>query len=101
MPSFNFNLLSHSQKKKKTFIIFTVGSHQASKIIESVLQLLKPINASYINPDGDPGTDINDWMSAGVPGVGLKDQDDTYFYFHHTEGILFCLLALTLMGGGE
>ncbi|XP_052275920.1 carboxypeptidase Q-like isoform X2 [Dreissena polymorpha] len=61
------------------------GNANATKIMTEVLKLLKPINASILDKQGD-GTDIGPWMSAGVPGASLRNANDNYFYYHHTNG---------------
>ncbi|XP_060604455.1 carboxypeptidase Q-like [Ruditapes philippinarum] len=67
-----------------TGIDFT-GSANANKVMTEVLKLLAPINASILDGGGE-GTDISPWMNAGVPGASLKNENDKYFYFHHTNG---------------
>jgi carboxypeptidase Q len=62
-----------------------IGSTNANKVMTEVLKLLAPINASILDGGGE-GTDISPWMLAGVPGASLKNENDKYFYFHHTNG---------------
>lgn len=35
-----------------------------------------------------PGTgpDIEGWVNAGVPGASLLNENERYFWFHHTDG---------------
>lgn len=82
----NFDLVMESDigTFTPTGIDFT-GSANATKIMTEVLKLLKPINASILDGNGE-GTDISPWMSAGVPGASLKNLNDNYFYFHHSQG---------------
>jgi carboxypeptidase Q len=61
------------------------GSSAATAVMQEVVQLLAPINTSYVFPNGD-GTDISPWVEAGVPGASLHNQNDKYFYFHHSHG---------------
>jgi carboxypeptidase Q len=61
------------------------GSAAAMSIMTTVGQLLTPINASIVTTGGE-GTDIDPWMSAGVPGASLLNDNDKYFWFHHSEG---------------
>ncbi|XP_031552729.1 carboxypeptidase Q-like [Actinia tenebrosa] len=61
------------------------GSADAVEVMKEVLKLLKPINASMLNPT-NVGGDITNWVKNGVPGGSLSNQNDKYFYFHHTDG---------------
>ncbi|XP_033740906.1 carboxypeptidase Q-like [Pecten maximus] len=61
------------------------GNKEATKIMESVVDLLRPINANKLKSGAD-GTDIAMWMSQGVPGSSLYNDESTYFYYHHTNG---------------
>ena len=71
------------------------GNADASKVMTEVLKLLAPINASILDGGGE-GTDIAPWMNAGVPGASLKNLNDKYFYFHHTNGKFFLLMFETI-----
>ncbi|ESO92095.1 hypothetical protein LOTGIDRAFT_227502 [Lottia gigantea] len=61
------------------------GSKQAGQIMKQVLELLKPINASKLSESG-AGGDIGYFMDVGVPGGNLLNENQHYFYFHHTNG---------------
>ena len=50
-----------------------------------IITLLWPIHATTLDIGGG-GEDINPWMKAGVPGASLKNDNDRYFYFHHSNG---------------
>ena len=52
------------------------------------MKLLRPINATILEKGGG-GTDIGPWMVAGVPGASLKNENERYFYFHHSNGKSF------------
>ncbi|KAL4237559.1 hypothetical protein ACF0H5_002273 [Mactra antiquata] len=82
----NFDLVMESDigTFTPTGINFT-GNGNASKIMTEVLKLLSPINASTLYGNAG-GEDIAPWMSAGVPGASLNNDNDKYFYFHHTNG---------------
>ncbi|XP_061748832.1 carboxypeptidase Q-like isoform X4 [Nerophis ophidion] len=60
------------------------GSVGARKVMEEVVKLLAPLNATKLEMHGE-GTDISPWMQAGVPGASLHVADSRYFWFHHTE----------------
>lgn len=68
------------------YMFFFSGNANATKVMQEVLQLLKSINASILDTSGG-GTDISPWMQAGVPGASLRNDNDRYFYFHHTNGM--------------
>ena len=61
------------------------GSTEARAIITEIMQYMKPFNASRVLDHAD-GTDIAWWFPSGVPGGGLMDNYDKYFYFHHSNG---------------
>ena len=50
-----------------------------------IMKLLQPINATVLEKGG-AGGDISPWIDVGVPGATLKNQNDRYFYFHHSNG---------------
>jgi carboxypeptidase Q len=57
----------------------------AQCIVNEVLQLLKPINATELIIGVD-GSDVLLFNDKGVPISGLQNKNDKYFYFHHSEG---------------
>jgi len=61
------------------------GSPEAKSILATVLEPLKAINATGLIDGGD-GTDIDNWIQAGVPGASLYNDNHNYFAFHHSEG---------------
>lgn len=61
------------------------GSTAAAQIMAGIGQLLAPINATEVTGGGE-GTDIDPWMQAGVPGASLANENEKYFYFHHSYG---------------
>jgi len=67
-----------------TGIQFT-GNQAATAIMQEIAQLLQPINTTLLTTGGE-GTDISPWMDAGVPGASLANDNDRYFYFHHSDG---------------
>ena len=66
---------------------FVTGNDNATNIMSEIMKLLQPINASKLDKGGE-GTDINPWMQAGVPGASLGNENERYFYFHHSNGML-------------
>lgn len=61
------------------------GSDSAYAIIRQVATLLAPLQADSIERGGG-GADIGPLMERGVPGMGLRVDDDRYFWYHHTQG---------------
>ncbi|PIK33975.1 hypothetical protein BSL78_29202 [Apostichopus japonicus] len=61
------------------------GNAATQEILKQVLDLLSPINATTLQVSTDGG-DVQSWMDAGVPGGNLLNQNDRYFWFHHSDG---------------
>ncbi|KAK3595922.1 hypothetical protein CHS0354_032429 [Potamilus streckersoni] len=61
------------------------GIPEAFSIMEEVVKLLAPINASNLVRTADGG-DVSFWIQDGVPGGSLINENDKYFYFHHSNG---------------
>ncbi len=61
------------------------GSDSAYAMIRQVATLLAPLQADSIERGGG-GADIGPLMERGVPGMGLRVDDDRYFWYHHTQG---------------
>jgi len=61
------------------------GSDSAYAIIRRVATLLRPLQADSIFRGGGEA-DIGPLMERGVPGMGLRVQDERYFWYHHTDG---------------
>lgn len=71
-----------------TFIPYGIqftGSSAAQAIMQQVVALLAPINATQLLPDGAE-TDTGPWAEIGVPVASLATHNDKYFYFHHSHG---------------
>ncbi len=66
-------------------IIIFSGSAAATAIMQQVVQLLTPLNASTLLPSGAE-TDTGPWAQIGVPAASLHTHNEKYFYFHHSEG---------------
>ncbi|XP_047989669.1 carboxypeptidase Q-like isoform X2 [Leguminivora glycinivorella] len=62
------------------------GSQKARCIIGEILKLFESIGASELVEDDSPGSDIAVIIKTGVPGAGLHNANEKYFWFHHTEG---------------
>ncbi|PIK44667.1 hypothetical protein BSL78_18461 [Apostichopus japonicus] len=61
------------------------GNAATQEIMKQVLDLLSPINATTLQVSTEGG-DVQSWMDAGVPGGNLLNQNDRYFWFHHSDG---------------
>jgi carboxypeptidase Q len=57
----------------------------AQCIVNEVLKLLKPINATQLVLD-NKNSDISVFMKKGVPGSSLENLNEKYFYYHHSNG---------------
>ncbi|XP_054158518.1 carboxypeptidase Q-like [Oppia nitens] len=68
-----------------TGITYSGQNTTAQCIVNELLKLLKPINASQLRI-GSEGSDIDYLMDKGVPGSSLDNRNDRYFYFHHSAG---------------
>lgn len=62
------------------------GSDEAGCILQEVLKLMKPINATMYRKQAEVGSDIGYFIEKGVPGVSLNTENSRYFYYHHSEG---------------
>lgn len=65
------------------------GNQMARCIVGEVLKLFKSINASTLVEKGEyagVGSDIGVLTKTGIPGAGLLNENEKYFWFHHTEG---------------
>lgn len=61
------------------------GSDSAYAIVRHVMSLLAPLQADSIVRGGGEA-DIGPLMERGVPGMGLRTEDERYFWYHHTDG---------------
>jgi carboxypeptidase Q len=60
------------------------GSDSAFAIVRRIGRLLSRIGADTITRGGG-GTDIGPIMQRGVPGMGLNDDGQRYFWYHHSD----------------
>ena len=67
-----------------TGIKFT-GPASAKAIMTQIGQLVAAINATSVTGDGGE-TDNGWWGQLGVPLGSLANENEKYFYFHHTDG---------------
>ena len=62
------------------------GNVEAQCIVREVLKLMEPINATKFESPEDGGPDISLWTRVGVPGMSLINDNEKYFWFHHSNG---------------
>ena len=60
------------------------GTPQAKAIVTEIMKYLKPYNASLVS-EGGGGTDIEFWFPS-VPGGSLDNENEDYFFYHHSNG---------------
>jgi carboxypeptidase Q len=61
------------------------GSEEAGCIVNEILKLLAPISATEYKMYDYVSTDIYYMIAAGIPGLSLNNENDQYFWYHHTE----------------
>ncbi|KAJ3665615.1 hypothetical protein Zmor_001105 [Zophobas morio] len=54
-------------------------------IVQEVMKLLAPINATGVRQSPSVGSDIYMWTSKEVPGASLDTENDKYFWYHHSN----------------
>ncbi|MCW8869504.1 MAG: M20/M25/M40 family metallo-hydrolase, partial [Proteobacteria bacterium] len=67
--------------------IYALGtrvSEQALPTVQSMMQLLKPLDIEYIGNKGSSGADLIPMRKAGMAVFGLKQDGTDYFDYHHT-----------------
>ncbi|KAL1124188.1 hypothetical protein AAG570_001958 [Ranatra chinensis] len=83
----NFNLLMESDEGTFTPSgLEFKGSSQAQCIMQNILKLLDSINGTTLQPSDDVGSDIMVWSKTDVPLASLRNDNDQYFWFHHSAG---------------
>jgi len=88
----NFDMVMESDVGVfKALGIFFTGNSDATEIMREVVKPLKSIGADNLLPNGE-GTDIGPWISAGVPGASLYNENEKYFWFHHSHGDMLGVL---------
>ncbi|KAK9510610.1 hypothetical protein O3M35_005355 [Rhynocoris fuscipes] len=62
------------------------GSPEAKCIIEEILKLFEPLGTNQLELSNDVGSDIMVWANDDVPLASLKNANERYFWFHHSDG---------------
>ncbi|XP_058454862.1 carboxypeptidase Q-like [Malaya genurostris] len=63
-----------------------VGNENAACIFHEIVKLMEPLNATEFRVTNDAGPDISYWVGDGFPAAALINENERYFWFHHTEG---------------
>ena len=64
---------------------FFLGAGLGQAITEYTLSMLEPIKANQLVKPAN-GVDISPWMDQNISAYSLYNQNDDYFWYHHTEG---------------
>ncbi|XP_064459435.1 carboxypeptidase Q-like [Ornithodoros turicata] len=75
-------------------LTFSGNSTDAQCIVREVVFLMDSMNATEL-VEGDTTPDLKYFVEAGVPGAGLHNENDKYFYFHHSQGDTMTVLNST------
>lgn len=67
------------------------GTVEAGCIVQEILKLMEPINATMYRRQAEVGSDIGYFIEKGIPGISLNTQNDRYFWFHHSNGDMLTL----------
>jgi len=72
--------------------IFVSGNNATMQIMQAIGNLSAAINTTSVTTTDGIGTDVDDWVSAGVPGATLDQDNQKYFWFHHSQGDMMSVL---------
>ena len=61
----------------------------AAPLLTQIAGLLESLEAGHLTAGGYGGVDVSTLLPAGVPLVGLEQDESTYFDFHHTANDTF------------
>ncbi|CAN7948834.1 unnamed protein product, partial [Ixodes pacificus] len=84
-PNMNIVMESDQGTFKPLGLALASSNPTARCMVKHVVDLMGAINATRLTL-GEYGSDVEQWVHQGVPGGYLATADDTYFYFHHSEG---------------
>lgn len=62
------------------------GNEKTCCIVGEILKMFESINATKLIKTDSPGSDIAIFTGKGIPGASLYNDNQKYFWFHHTEG---------------
>ncbi|XP_065580476.1 carboxypeptidase Q-like isoform X2 [Artemia franciscana] len=85
LEKFTFVMESDMGTFRPTGLIFG-GGDKGACIISKILTLFESINATSLVRSSDVSSDITFWTDAGIPGASILNENDKYFWFHHSNG---------------
>ena len=85
VPTMDLVIESDAGTFNPTGLIFS-GNAEAQCILQEISNLMSPINATGLEFSSGAGPDVGNWIRAGVPGMSLLNDNERYFWFHHSEG---------------
>lgn len=62
------------------------GNKESECIFKEILKLMGPLNATEFSSPTLAGSDIGQWTARGFPSASLMSKDETYYWFHHSDG---------------
>jgi len=68
------------------------GADLGRAVVEETLKYLAPINATTVRTPAF-GVDIRPWLNEGVSGFSLANQNENYFWYHHTYGDTMSIIS--------
>ncbi|XP_058061277.1 carboxypeptidase Q-like [Anopheles bellator] len=89
----------HSAEEKEEFNVFFEsdggtfeptgldfsGNSEAQCIFAEISKLMRGFE-EFTYTTGVVSSDIGNWLSRGFPGVSLRNKNENYFWYHHSEG---------------
>lgn len=82
---FAFFLESDSGTFEPTGLALT-GNKDAECLLQEVLQLMAPLNATELKTPSEALSDLEWWADDGFPSASLETRNEQYFLFHHSAG---------------
>lgn len=74
------------------------GSPEATCILRKILRLFKPINATELVTSFYPvGSDIVHLQALNVTGISLYNENEKYFWYHHTQADTMSVMDSTAL----
>jgi hypothetical protein len=61
----------------------------AAPLLSQISGILEGLEAGHLEPGSIGGVDVSPMLLAGVPQIGLEQDESTYFDFHHTANDTF------------
>ena len=68
-----------------TGLTYSGTNKTAQCVMHEIMKLMAPINATELSLQAD-GSDVMFLYEEGVPVSSLDNENERYFYYHHTEG---------------